>query len=50
MVLFNLDLFVIQPYFVTGSIVLKLNTFIVGPLLKFLSVVEVFSANNHWHF
>ena len=41
------DVFAIQPNFVTGGIASRLNTFVVGPLLKFLSMVEVFLANNH---
>ena len=44
---FCLDVFTIQPYLVTEGIASRLNAFIVGSLLKFLSVVEVFSANNY---
>ena len=44
---FDLDIFAIQPNFVTESIASRLNGFVVGSLLKFLSVVEVFSTKNH---
>ena len=43
----SLNLFAVQPYFVTGGIVSRLNTFIVGLFLEFLSVLEVFLANNY---
>ena len=45
--MFGLDVFAIQPYFVTEDIASRLNAFIMGLLLKFLSMVEVFLANNH---
>ena len=47
LVLFGLDVFAVQSNFITGGIASRLDAFIVGPFLKFLSVVEVFSANNH---
>ena len=43
----GLDVFAIQLYFVTGGIASRLNALIVGPLLKFLSMVEIFSTNDH---
>ena len=46
-VLFSLDIFAIQPNFITRSIAFRLNAFIVGPFLKFLGMVEVFSTNDH---
>ena len=42
-----LDVFAIQLNFITGSIAGRLDTFIVGPFLKFLGMVEVVYANNH---
>ena len=47
LVTLGLDIFAIQPYFITRGIAFKLNAFIVGLFLKFLSVLEVFLANNH---
>ena len=46
-ILFGLDIFVIQPNFITRGIALRLDAFIVGPFLKFLGMVEVFFANDH---
>ena len=40
--LFGLDIFAVQPNFITGSIALRLDAFIIGLLPKLLSVVEVF--------
>ena len=45
--MFGLDVFAIQPYFVFRDIASKINAFIVGPILKFLGMVKVFSINNH---
>ena len=44
---FGLDVFAVQPNFITGGIAPRLDAFIVGPFLKFLGMVEVLSANNH---
>ena len=44
---FGLDVFAIQPNFITRSIAPRLDAFIVGPFLKFLGMVEVLFANNH---
>ena len=41
-VLFDLGIFAVQSNFITGSIVSRLDVFIVGPFLKFLNIVEVF--------
>ena len=45
--MFDLDIFAIQLYFVIGGIASKLNTFIMGLLLSFMSMVEVFLVNNY---
>ena len=49
-VLFGLDVFAIQPNFIIGDIASRLNAFIMSLLLKFLSVVQIFLANNYWLF
>lgn len=41
------DIFAVKPNFITGSIAARLNAFIVGALLKFLSTIEVFLTNNY---
>ena len=46
-VLFGFNVFTIQSYFVIESIASRLNAFIMGPLLKFLSVMKVLLANNY---
>ena len=46
-VLFDLDIFAIQPNFITKGIALRLDAFLVGPFLKILCIIEVFSANDH---
>ena len=46
-VLLGLDIFAVQPYFVTGGIASRLNAFVVGSLLMFLGMVEVLSANKY---
>ena len=43
----GLDVFAVQPYFVTGGITSRLNAFVVGSLLKFLGMVEVLLAKKH---
>ena len=43
----GLHIFVVQPNFLAGGIALGFDSFIVSPLLKFLGMVEIFSANNH---
>ena len=45
--MFGLDVFSIQLYFVTGSIAFRLNAFIMGPLLKFLGIVEIFLTSDY---
>ena len=44
---FGLDIFAVQPNFITGDIAPRFDAFIVGPFLKFLGMMEVFSTNNH---
>ena len=44
---FGLDIFAVQPNFITGGIAPRLDAFIVGPFLEFLGMVEVLSANDH---
>ena len=46
-ILFDLDVFAVQPNFITQSIALRLDAFIIGSLPKFLSMIEVFLTNNH---
>ena len=46
-VAFGLDIFVIQPNFLARGIAQRLESLIVSWFLKFLGIVEVFSANNH---
>ena len=48
--MFDFDIFAVQPNFITKIIVFRLNAFIISPFLKFLSIVEVFLANNHQFF
>ena len=43
----GLDIFAVQPNFLTGRIALGFDSFIVSPFLKFLGMVEIFLANNH---
>ena len=44
---FGLDVFAIQPKFITGGIAPRLDAFIVGPFLEFLGMVEVLSTNDY---
>ena len=46
-ILFGLNVFAVQPNFITRNIAPRLDAFIISPLLKFLSVMEVLLANNH---
>ena len=46
-VLFGLDVFAIQPNFITGGIAPRLDAFIIGSLLEFLGIVEILTSNNH---
>ena len=46
-VAFGLDIFAVQPNFLAGGIAPRFDSFIVSSFLKFLGIVEVFSANNH---
>ena len=46
-VAFGLDIFAVQPNFLAGGIASGFDSFIVGPFLKFLGMVETFLANNH---
>ena len=41
-VLFGLDMFDVQPNFITGGMAPRLDAFIMGPFLKFLGMVEIF--------
>ena len=41
-VLFGLDIFAVQPNFITGGIASRLDAFIVGLFLKFLDMMEIF--------
>ena len=43
----GLDIFAVQPKFLAGGIALGFDSFIMSPFLKFLGMVEIFSANNH---
>ena len=47
LVVFGLDVLGIQSNFIARDMVSRLNAFIVGLLLKFLSMVEIFLTNNH---
>ena len=42
-----LDILAVQPNFLVGSIVLGFDSLIVSLFLKFLGMVEIFSANDH---
>ena len=44
---FGLDIFAVQPNFLTESIASRLDSLIVSSFLKFLGMVEIFLANNH---
>ena len=46
-VVFGLDIFAVQPNFLAGGVASRFDSFIVSLFLKFLGMVEVFSANNH---
>ena len=43
----GLDIFAVQPNFLTKGVALKLHSFIVSALLKFLGMIKIFSANNY---
>ena len=47
LVAFGLDIFAVQPNFLARGVAPRLDSLIVSSLLKFLGMVEVFSANNH---
>ena len=47
MVLFGLNIFAVQPNFITGGIAPRLNAFIVGQFLKFFGMVKVLFGNDH---
>ena len=49
-VAFSLDIFAFQPNFLAGGIAPRFDSLIVSLFLKFLGMVEVFSANNHQFF
>ena len=48
LVTLGLDVLTVQPYFVTEGIASRLNAFVMGLLLKFLGMVEVFLAKKHY--
>ena len=47
LVTLGLNIFAIQPNFLARGIASGFDSFIVSPFLKFLGMVEIFSANNH---
>ena len=46
-ILFGLNVFAIQLYFIIGKIAFKLNVLIMRLFLKFLGMIEVFLVKNH---
>ena len=46
-VAFGLNIFAVQPNFLTGGVASRLDSLIVSSFLKFLGMVEIFSVNNH---
>ena len=44
---FGLNIFAVQPDFFAGGVAPRFDSLIVSLFLKFLGMVEVFSANNH---
>ena len=44
---FGLDIFAVQPNFLAKSVAKWFDFFIVSLFLKFLDMVEIFSANSH---
>ena len=46
-VAFGLNIFAVQPNFFAGGVASRFDSLIVSSFLKFLGMVEVFSANNH---
>ena len=45
--MFGLDVFAIQPNFFARGVALMFDSLIVSLFLKFLSMVEIFLANNY---
>ena len=45
LILFDFDIFVVQPNFVTKNIAFRLCAFITSLFLKFLDMMKVFTAN-----
>lgn len=45
--LINLNIFAVEPNFIITNIGFRLDVFIVCLLLKFLSMIEIFLANNY---
>ena len=43
----GLDVFAIQSNFLAGGVASRFDSFIMGSFLKFLGMMEIFSANNH---
>ena len=43
----SLDIFAVQPNFLAGGVAPRFYFLIMSALLKFLSMVEIFSANNY---
>ena len=46
-VTFDLDIFAVQPNFLTGGVAPRSDSLIVSALLKFLGMIEIFLANNY---
>ena len=46
-VMLSFDVFAIQPNFLVGGVASRFDFLIVSLFLKFLGMVEIFSANNH---
>ena len=46
-VVFGLDIFAVQPNFLTGGVAPRFDSFIVSSFLQFLGMVKIFLANNH---
>ena len=47
LVLFSFNIFDIQPNFIAKDIASRLDTFIIRPFLKFLSIIKIYSINNY---
>ena len=47
LVAFGLDIFAVQPNFLTEGVASRLDSFIVSLFLKFLGMMKIFLADNH---